>query len=124
LISPSISFDITTPPEILLNYKLSGSSTDRNLGLILDWDAAYAKNFEIIISIIDLQRNFNFPLYRIKTADDGRFILPRNILQELANRFNVVSFTASRKFEKRVDSSNGELVVISQSITSITVDLP
>lgn len=122
-ISPAISFDISTPPEILLNYKLSGSSADRNLGLILNWDASYVKNFEIVISIIDLQRDINFPLYRIRTTDDGKLILPKNILQELANRFNKIAFTATRKFEKRVNSSPSEFFVVSQSITSITVDL-
>lgn len=124
LLSPSISFDIATPPEIILNFRLAGSKATKNVSLILEWNAGYIKNFEILLSIVDTQRDIVFPLYKIKTADDGKFIVPQKLLEELAVRFEKIAFTLTRKFEKRESAGISELIVISQSITSISIDFP
>jgi hypothetical protein len=120
----SISFDIATPPEIFLNYRLAGKKLNKDLNLLLEWNAGYVKNFEILISIIDEPRNIVFPLYKIKTADDGKFKMPKQLLEELAKRFNKVAFTLTRKFEKQQGNGISELFVVSQSINSISVDIP
>jgi len=123
-ISSSVSFDIATPPEIFLNYRLSGSKPNKNLNLLLEWNAGFVKNFEILLSIIDEQRNIVFPLYKIKTSDDGKFKMPKKLLEELAARFDKISFTLTRKFEIRQGNGINELFVVSQSINSISVDIP
>jgi len=123
-ISSAVSFDIATPPEIFLNYRLAGSKSNKNLNLLLEWNAGYVKNFEILISIIDDPRNIVFPLYKIKTADDGKFVMPKKLLEELAARFDKLEFTLTRKFEKQQGTGIAELIVVSQSINSISVDIP
>jgi len=123
-ISSAVSFDIATPPEIFLNYRLAGSKSNKNLNLLLEWNAGNVKNFEILISIIDDPRNIVFPLYKIKTADDGKFVMPKKLLEELAARFDKLEFTLTRKFEKQQGSGIAELIVVSQSINSISVDIP
>ena len=123
-ISSAVSFDIATPPEIFLNYRLAGSKSNKNLNLLLEWNAGNVKNFEILISIIDDPRNIVFPLYKIKTADDGKFVMPKKLVEELAARFDKLEFTLTRKFEKQQGSGIAELIVVSQSINSISVDIP
>ncbi len=124
LLSPSVSFDIVTPPEIFLNFRLAGSKANKNVNLILEWNARYIKNFEILLSIIDTQRDIVFPLYKIKTADDGKFLMPQKLIAELAVKYDKLAFTLTRKFEKREGNGIGELIVVSQSINSIYVDIP
>jgi len=123
-ISSAVSFDIATPPEIFLNYRLSGAKANKNLNLLLEWNAGFIKNFEILLSIIDEQRNIVFPLYKIKTVDDGKFKMPKKLLEELSARFDKIAFTLTRKFEKQQSNGTKELFVVSQSINSISVDIP
>ena len=123
-ISSAVSFDIATPPEIFLNYRLSGAKANKNLNILLEWNAGFIKNFEILLSIIDEQRNIVFPLYKIKTADDGKFKMPKKLLEELSARFDKIAFTLTRKFEKQQSNGTQELFVVSQSINSISVDIP
>ena len=85
---------------------------------------AYNKNFEILLSVFDEQRDIVFPLYKIKTSDDGKFVMPKKLLEELAVRFEKIVFTLTRKFEKREAFGISELFVISQSINSISIDIP
>lgn len=124
ILTPSVSFDISTPAEIFLDYRLSGKKESKNLNIELDWNAGNVKNFEIMLSIVDEQRDIVYPLYKIKTADDGKFKMPKNILEELAVRFNKIAFTLTRRFEKHEDGGNSELIVVSQSINTISVELP
>jgi hypothetical protein len=123
-ISSSVSFDIATPPEIFLSYRLAGTKANKNLSLVLEWNAGFVKNFEVLISIVDDQRNIVFPLYKIKTVDDGNFVMPKKLLEELAGRFDKVAFTLTRKYEKQQGNGINELFVVSQSINSISVELP
>jgi hypothetical protein len=119
----AVSFDIATPPEIFLTSRITGRKSDKNLNLLLEWNTAYIKNFEITLSIVDNNKNI-LPLYKIKTADDGKFKMPQKLLEELSTRFETVYFTLTRKFEKQHSNGVGELFVISQSINSISVDIP
>lgn len=123
-VSSAVSFDITTPSEIFLNYRMSGSKVNKNLNLILEWNAWYVNNFEILLSISDKQRNIVFPLYKIKTSDDGKFVVPKKLLEELAARFNKIVLTITRKIERQQGNGIGQLFVISQSINSISVEIP
>ena len=119
----SLSFDIATPPEIFVTTKIAGRKANKNLNLLLEWNAAYVKNFEITLGIIDNQKII-VPLYKIKTADDGKFKVPQKLLEELSLRFDTVYFTLTRRFEKQQGNGVSELFVISQSINSISVDIP
>lgn len=119
----TISFDIPTPPEIVLTAKLIGRKQDGDLNLLLEWNAAYVNDFEILLSLVDNQNDI-IPLYKIKTADDGKFKMPKNLLDELSTRFNSILFTLTRKLEKQHLHSSSVLFVVSQSISSILVDIP
>ena len=119
----TISFDIPTLPEIVLTAKLIGRKQDGDLNLLLEWNAAYVNDFEILMSFVDNQNEI-IPLYKIKTADDGNFKVPKNLLNELSTRFNSILFTLTRRLEKQHSHENSELFVISQSISSILVDIP
>lgn len=118
-----ISFDIATPPEIFVTSKIAGRKVNKNLNLLLEWNAASVKNFEITLCIVDNQNNL-LPLYKIRTADDGKFKMPQKLLDELSSRFEAIHFTLTRRFEKQHNSDDGELFVISQSINNISVDIP
>lgn len=124
LLSPLVSFDIATPPEIFLNFRLTGSKASKNVNLKLEWNAGYIKNFEILLSIVDTQRDIVFPLYKIKTADDGKFLVPKKLIEELAAKYDKIALTLTRRFEKRESNGINELIVVSQSINSIYVDIP
>lgn len=119
----TISFDIATPAEIFLTVRTSGRKLDRSLNLILEWNAANVQNFEILMSIFDDQRNV-IPLYKIKTADDGKFVMPKKLLEELSLRYDSIIFTLTRKFQQEHLKGSSELFVISQSINTISVDIP
>lgn len=119
----TISFDIHTPPEIFLTVKTTGRKADRNLNLILEWNASYINNFEILLSIFDAQKNL-IPLYKIKTADDGKFIMPKNLLEELSLRYDSIIYTVTRKYQWEYLKNSSELFVISQSINTISADIP
>lgn len=119
----SVSFDIATPPEIFVTSKIAGRKANKNLNLLLEWNAAYIKNFEITLSIVDNQNNI-LPLYKIRTADDGKFKMPQKLLDELSSRFEAIYFTLTRRYEKQHSSGDRELFVISQSINNISVDIP
>lgn len=119
----STSFDIATPPEIFVTSKIAGKKVNRNLNLLLEWNAASVKNFEITLGILDNQKNL-LPLYKIRTADDGKLKIPQKLLDELSSRFETIYFTLTRRFEKQHSSGDRELFVISQSINSISVDIP
>lgn len=118
ILLPAISFDIPTPEEIFVTFKLSGKRQTSNINLLLEWNASRVKDFMIVLSVEDI------PLYKIKTIDDGKFKVPDNILKEIASRFNRVSFTLIRKYEKHEKGNNSDLIVVSQSINTIIVDLP
>lgn len=118
----SISFDIETPREIFLTSRLAGTKSNRNLNLLLEWNSAFVKNFEITVGVLD---SLNIiPLYKIKTADDGKFKMPQKLLEELSLRFDTLYFTLTRKFEKRQSNGVVEFLVLSQSLNSISVGIP
>ncbi|MBP1683200.1 MAG: hypothetical protein H6Q27_764, partial [Ignavibacteriaceae bacterium] len=56
--------------------------------------------------------------------DDGKFEMPKKLLEEFAGRFDKVAFTLTRKYEKQQGNNIGELFVVSQSINTISVELP
>lgn len=124
-IGQSSNFDIITPKEITGNVKLVYLNNQNKINAELTWVGENVNNYSIILGGV---RNLNqqvVPFFRIKTKDDGHLIIPHSILRNIPrDRFNKISFTFIRKFEKLTPLQNSDLYVVSQSIHTIIVDFP
>ena len=118
-------FDIVTPKEITGSVKLINLPEQNRFKLNLEWNKENSNNLSIIIGGV---RNLNqqvFPFFRIKTVDDGSLIIPYSILKNIPrDRFNKLSITFIRKFDKLTRLQNNDLYVVSQSIHTIIIGIP
>jgi hypothetical protein len=118
-----VNFNIPTAAEIngLLRLEKNGN----NLSGRLNWNAKNAEKFEIIIGGTLRGNGKVFPLYRLRTRDDGALIIPRSLLNQIPlNRFQRLVFSIIRKKELRVSTENDDLFILSQSIHNIITDIP
>ena len=119
------SFDIPTPPEITGNIVINRSNPNNKLQALLSWNNSSAENIEIVIGAHKRIGNTTIPLYRIKTLDDGKLIIPPHLLNSIpVDRFGKIVISLIRKYEGQDNSGDSELFVRSQSIHSIVVDIP
>jgi hypothetical protein len=120
----NISFNILTPHEINGIVSLTGSKTSRNLEATLNWNGMGDKRISVIISVID-SNHISIPIYRMKTPNDGELRIPGRYLNQLPlDRFEKIVFTFIRSFEGYHENGNNDLLVSSQSIHSIVIDIP
>ena len=123
-----ISFPIPTPPEITGNINVDGKRSSNNLKVLLEWSHPLSnRKIDIIIGAVDRVNGSIFPIYRIRTKDDGKFQIPVNLLNQIPlDRFDKIAVTLIRKYEKyeRNIENNNELYVLSQSIHTIIIDSP
>ena len=57
-----------------------------------------SNNFSIIIGGIRNSNQQNFPFYRVRTKDDGSFIIPFSLLKNIPrDRFSEVTISVTRK---------------------------
>ena len=70
------------------------------------------------ITLEQFNQRYNWYVERFK------FKMPKKLLEELSARFDKIAFTLTRKFEKQQSNGTKELFVVSQSINSISVDIP
>lgn len=126
LIGRSVNFNIATPPEITGSIHIEGSNNHSNLKGVLEWKGRYFDGFEIIIGASERGRENIFPLYRIKTKDDGRLNIPNELLNRIPfDRYDRLVFSLIRRIEYRNSTNEGAtLYVLSQSIHSIVVVVP
>lgn len=120
----NISFSIATPHEINGIVSLSGSKMSKNLEATLNWNGMGEKRISVVIGVID-SNLISIPVYRMKTPDDGELRIPGRYLNQLPlDRFEKIVFTFIRSFEGYHENGNNDLLVSSQSIHSIIIDIP
>ena len=121
----SIAFNIPTPTEITGNVILSGIRREQNLEAALSWNSIGEKRISIIIGVKRQNEKLSIPIYRMKTADDGQLRIPGRYLNQLPlENFEKIVFTFIRSYEGYHGNGNNELLVSSQSIHSIVIDIP
>jgi len=121
----NISFNILTPHEINGSVSLSGSKMSRNLEATLNWNGRGGKRVFVIIGLLRPGQLQSVPVYKMKTPDDGELKIPGRYLNQLPlDRFEKIVFTFIRSYESYHGNGNNELLVSSQSIHSIVIDIP
>ena len=124
-VGPSSGFDIITPKEITGNVSLVRSSNQNKIHAELTWQGENVNNFSIILGGVRNSNQQVFPFFRIKTKDDGSLVIPNSILKNIPrDKFNKISITFIRKYDKLTQIQNTELYVSSQSIHTIIIELP
>jgi len=120
-----VSFDIPTPTEITGNVNILGSRSNDDLRALLHWNSGNTHDITIVIGARLRDRQIIMPLYRVKTRDDGRLLIPPRFINQIpVDHFDRIVFTFIRRFENTIDTNSGDLRVSSQSIHSIIVNLP
>ena len=121
----NISFNIPTPNQINGIVSLTGSKINKNLEATLIWNGMGEKRISVIIGVIRQNQKSSIPVYRMKTPDDGELKIPGRYLNQLPlENFEKIVFTFVRSYEGYRGSGNNELLVSSQSIHSIVIDIP
>ncbi len=119
------NFDIITPKEIIGSVQIITTKQSNNYRAELKWNGEMSGKFSIVIGGIRNSNQQNFPFYRIRTMDDGSFILPSALLQNIPrDRFNKITISFVRKFDKLTRVQDTDLYVSSQSIHTIIIDIP
>jgi hypothetical protein len=121
----NLSFNIQTPQEINGNVTLSGKRIAKNLEALLNWNSGSTKKVTIIIGLMRENQLSSIPIYKIRTTDDGEINIPERFLNQLPlERFEKIVFTFVRSYEGFHGNGSNELLVSSQSIHSIVIDIP
>lgn len=127
LIGPgsNVAFIIPTPHEINGNINLTGSNSTNNIEAILNWNREGYQKVAIIVGLMRQGHQQSIPIYKIKTQDDGQMKIPKRFFNELPlERFEKIVFTFVRSIEDYRSNGNNDLLVSSQSIHSIVVEIP
>ena len=120
-----VSFNIPTPKEITGDVELLGSRSNDDLRALLRWTTGDTKDIIIIIGARLRNRDLVMPLYGVKTIDDGRLLIPPRFINKIPiQHFDRLVFTFIRRFENTFETNGGDLLISSQSIHSIIVNLP
>jgi hypothetical protein len=119
-----ISFDIPTPREIIGNVEMLGNRNSDDLRALLRWNKGNTETVTIIIGARIRNRDNVMPLYKVRTMDDGRLVIPARFINQIpVQQFDKIVFSFVRRFEHTHDNANNDLRVSSQSIHSIVVNL-
>ncbi len=122
---PKISFTIPTPDEITGKATFSGKHADKSLKAVLEWNKSNGQKIEVIIGAVLKESNVSFPLYRLTTWDDGKLIVPPQLINTIPfERFDKIIFSFVRRLEFDNGSGSNRLKVLSQSIHSIIIKIP
>ena len=121
----NVTFSIPTPLEITGSVTLTGKRINENIQAKLNWNSGETKKVSVIIGLMRPNQTSSIPVYKFRTADDGEIIIPRRFLNQLPlEHFEKVVFTFIRSFEGYHENGNNELLVSSQSIHSIIIEIP
>lgn len=116
------NFTIYTPKEVTGSLQVINNG---DLKIKINWNPDFVNKFFIIVGGGRQIDQTVFPIYRIKTQDDGNFILPGNLIRNIPkNKFNQLSISLIRKYDNVSTLDQGDLYVSSQSIHTIIVELP
>jgi len=122
---PARSFNIPTPEEITGEVTFNGHKADKNLRAVLKWNKSNKQKIEVVLGAVLKGSNISFPLYRLTTRDDGKLIVPSQLLNTIPfERFDKIIFSFVRRLEFDNGSGSNRLKVLSQSIHSIIIDIP
>ncbi len=126
-----VNFDIPTPKEIIGKVVLTGRIENKTLNGELNWNKSNPNDtIEIILGVVTKGPNSKgmnsiLPLYKINTRDNGKLIIPSKLLNEIPlSKFNKLVLTFVRKFQIHYTNNGNDLFILSQSIHSITLDIP
>lgn len=121
----NISFNIPTPHQINGFVDLKGSKLSKNLEAVLSWNATGPGKVSVVIGLTRPGQQQSIPVYKLKTPDDGELRIPGRYLNQLPlDRFEKIVFTFVRSYEGYHENGNNDLLVSSQSIHSIVIDIP
>lgn len=118
------NFNIPTPPEITGAVRLEGKRNNNTLRVRLNWDGKNYPAFQIIVAASVSGSDRIFPLFRLRTKDDGELIIPAELINQIPPRFNEFMFYFVRRAEFHSERSNNDFYVLSQSIHRIDIDIP
>jgi hypothetical protein len=119
--SLNYDFTIPTPPEVTGTVDINGTRAAGNLRTVLLWDANPATRMIIDIGASAKGKNNVVPIYQIKTKDDGKFVIPSNLLNSIpAKRFDKLYISFVRQL--KVNHKREDIVVFSQSVHTIVIE--
>ena len=119
------AFNIANPPEITGQVLLAGSRAEKNLEATLRWNPESLKRISVVVGLIKPNQINSIPVYRMKTADDGVLRIPGRYFNQLPlENFEKIVFTFIRSYEGYQKNGSNDLLVSSQSIHSIVIDIP
>lgn len=119
------NFNILTPQEITGSLKVLRQNNQNDFKLEVNWNSAFVDSFSIIIGGVRTLNQKVFPFYKIRTRDDGKLIIPASLLKNIPrDRFDKITITLLRKYDKVTSLHNSDLYVVSQSIHTIIIDIP
>jgi hypothetical protein len=121
----NVSVNISTPPEITGRVILNGSRSNRNIEAALEWNGTGVRRITLIVGVTRNGQQNSIPIYKIKTADDGQLTIPKRFFNGLPlNELDKITITFVRSIENYHNSGVNQLLVSSQSIHSILIDIP
>ncbi|MFI5237630.1 MAG: hypothetical protein ACHQLA_06825 [Ignavibacteriales bacterium] len=121
----NVEFLIPTPQEISGKLILEGRRGEGNLAAVLQWNANHERKISIIVGLIRQGQTLSIPIYRFRALDDGEVKIPGRLLNELPlDNFEKIVVTFIRSYEGFHDDGENDLLVSSQSIHSIVIDIP
>jgi hypothetical protein len=120
-----ISFTIPTPREITGSVTLTGKRINENIQARLTWNSGNTKKILVIVGLIRPNQISSVPVYKFRAADDGEMRIPERLLNQLPlDRFEKIVFTFIRSYESYQGNGNNNLLVSSQSIHSLVIEIP
>lgn len=124
-LSQPVELNIPTPKEVTGYVRLNYSTGKQHGFAELKWSADFKDNFFVIVGGVHSSGQMVFPIFRIRTADDGSLYLPASLFKNIPkSRFNKLSFSFIRRHENSVQIDQYRMHINSQSIHTIFVDFP
>lgn len=120
----SFNFDIPTPPEVTGIVRLEGKRNNNTLKVRLEWEGENYPGFQIILAASTSGSSRIFPLFRLRTKDDGGLIIPAELITQIPPSFNEFMFYFVRRTEFHSQRNNNDFYVLSQSIHRVDIDIP
>ncbi len=119
----STQFSLPTPAEITGQVKINGRRDINNLRMELTWNGVKRDRIAIIFGGIVKGRDITLPLYKLSTFDDGRLVIPPDLINSIPfDHFDniVISFIRRYKFNHQQQDN----FIVSHSIHNIKLDIP
>lgn len=118
-------FMIPVPDEISGRVNVVGKRFQKDFRLELFWNGLDKGRTELIIGGLPIGRADIFPILRLRTRDDGKFVIPKHIVDRIPfEKFDKIVVTFLRKNESyKNENSIGRVYIAAQSIHNIIFDI-